>query len=339
MKQKMLILTAIGVAAVCVAVLLHVRPKRETETLQGVLSISQSSGVTNAAALPGIVTLLVNDYHSTNSHTAITSAIAHELIAEQLRTNQAFLEWATNVVILTITQFVQNENIPIYGSAHLTGEALRFRKVTADAPVGLHAEVVFDPDPSAEGPLAFVVEGGIHPTIQLVRNAYRTEMYQLYPAALGRSRRKIAPMDWSCAVAPLDKGQVDEMARKAFHAMTGMNLDSFNVQTKIETEDFPNRTDSNSKIFSAKDVVYPFAIFKYGDSNSVRVPFFGEMVQTSRGHGEFVSLLAIVSKTEAVYELGEKFLGQGTWESNMLNQVNSMNTEQRGEVYRRLFAH
>jgi hypothetical protein len=63
------------------------------------------------------------------------------------------------------------------------------------------------------------------------------------------------------------------------------------------------------------------------------------MVQTSPGHGEFVSLLAIVSKTEAVYELGEKFIGQGTWESNLLNQVNSMNTEQRGAVYRRLFVH
>jgi hypothetical protein len=35
----------------------------------------------------------------------------------------------------------------------------------------------------------------------------------------------------------------------------------------------------------------------------------------------------------------ENFLGQGNWERNMLGQVNSMNTEQRGEVYRRLFVH
>jgi hypothetical protein len=63
------------------------------------------------------------------------------------------------------------------------------------------------------------------------------------------------------------------------------------------------------------------------------------MVQTSPGRGEFVSLLAIVNKSEAVFELGEKFLGQGTWERNMLDQVNSMDTEQRGEVYRRLFVH
>ncbi|MGO8766087.1 MAG: hypothetical protein ACLQSR_13250 [Limisphaerales bacterium] len=354
MKQKMLILLVIGAAAVCVAVLLHVRSNKETETSPGAPDASQTralqpSVITNPA-LPELHTLLVDDYHSTNSHAAITSAIAHELIAEQLRTNEAFLEWATNAVISTITQFVQNVSIPIYGSAGLTGDTLKIRKVTADAPVGLHAEAVFDPNPAVEGPLEFIVEGGIHPTLQLVQNAYRTERYQLNPTttAWGRSRRNIGPMDWSGAVAPLDKGQVDELARKAFHAITGMNLESFNVETKIDIEKFPNpngvhadatvATDSKIKILTPKDVVYPFAIIKYGDANSVRVPFFGEMVQTSPGRGEFVSLLAIVSKTEAVYELGEKFLGQGTWESNMLKQVNSMNTTQRGEVYRRLFA-
>lgn len=146
-------------------------------------------------------------------------------------------------------------------------------------------------------------------------------------------------MDWSCAVTPLDKGQVDEMARKTFHAMTGMDLNRFNVQTMIETEKLPKPTDSNYIILSAKDVVYPFATFKYGDSNSVRVPFSGEMVQTGPGHGEFVSLFAVVSKTEAIYELGEKFIGHGTWENNMVKKVNSMNTAQRSEVYRRLFVH
>ena len=348
MKQKMLILIAIGIAVVCVTVLLHVRSNKETATWQGAPSAPQPSGVANAA-LPELHALLVDDYHSTNSHAAITSAIAHQLIAEQLRTNEAFLEWATNVAITTITQFVQNAGIPIYGCANLTGDTLKIQKATADAPVGLHVEAVFDPNPAVEGPLEFVVEGGIHPTIQLVQNAYRTERYQLNPPTWGRSPRKIPPMDWSGAVAPLDNGQVDEMARKAFQAMTGMNLDSFNVQTKIDIEKFPNlnaahadvtvASDSKINILTPKDVVYPFAIIKYGDANSVRVPFFGEMVQTSPGRGEFVSLLAIVNKSGAVLELGEKFLGQGTWESNMLKQVNSMNTTQRGEVYRRLFAH
>jgi hypothetical protein len=128
--------------------------------------------------------------------------------------------------------------------------------------------------------------------------------------------------------------------------MTGLNLDSLNVQTKIDIEKFPNvanadvvTSDPKIKVVTPSDVVYPFAIIRYGDANSVRVPFFAEMVQTSPGRGEFVSLLAIVNKSEAVFELGEKFLGQGTWESNMLKQVNSMDTEQRGEVYRRLFVH
>jgi hypothetical protein len=350
MKQKMLILVVIGAAVVCVIFLLHVRSKNETETWQGVPSAPQPGGVKNAA-LPELHALLVDDYHSSNSHAAITSAIAHQLIAEQLRTNEVFLEWATNVAIMTITQFVQNAGIPIYGSVNLTGDNLKIQKVTADAPVGLHVEAVFDPNPAVEGPLEFVVEGGVHPTIQLVQNAYRTERYQLNPTTTiwGKSPRNIGPMDWSRAVVPLDKGQVDEIARKSFHAMTGMNLDSLNVQTKIDIEKFPNQNavqanepvagDSKIKVLTPNDVVYPFAIIRYGDANSVRVPFFAEMVQTSPGRGEFVSLLAIVNKSEAVFELGEKFLGQGTWESNMLKQVNSMDTEQRGEVYRRLFVH
>jgi len=350
MKHNILILIVIGAAAASMAVLLmlHVRSNQETKSWQGTPGAQQPSGVTNAA-LPELHILLVDDYHSTNSHSSITSGIAHELIAEQLRTNEAFLEWATNVVKSSITQFIQSGSIPIYGSSGLTGDALKLQKVTADAPVGLHAEAVFDPNPAVEGPLEFVVEGGIHPTMQLVQNAYRTERYQLNPPTWGRSPRKIPPMDWSGAAAPLDKQQVDEMARKAFQAMTGMNLDSFNVHTKIDIEKFPNlnavhadvtvASDSKIKILTSKDVVYPFAIIKYGDSNSVRVPFFGEMVQTSLGRGEFVSLLAIVNKSEAVLELGEKFLGQGTWETNLLKQVNSMNTTQRGEVYRRLFVH
>lgn len=222
--------------------------------------------------------------------------------------------------------------------------------MTANAPVGLHAEAVFDPNPAVEGPLELVVEGGVHPTIQLVQNAYRTERYQLNPTTTiwGKSVRNIGPMDWSGAVVPLGKGQVDEIARKAFHAMTGLNLDSLSVQTKIDIEKFSNpnaihanviTSDSKIKILPPKDDVYPFAIIRYGDANSVRVPFFAEMVQTSPGRGEFVSLLAIVNKSEAVFELGEKFLGQGTWESKMLTQVKSMNTEQRGEVYQRLFIH
>lgn len=355
MRQKILILTVTVAAAVSVAVFFHVRSNKKAETSEGMPPVSQGTpsasqpGITTNPALPELHTLLVDDYHSTNSHVAITSAIAHELIAEQLRTNEAFLEWATNVVISTITQFVQNAGVPIYGSAGLTGDSLKIQKVTADAPVGLHAEAAFDPNPSVEGPLEFVVEGGIHPTMQLVQNVYRTERYQLNPPTWGRSPRKIPPMDWSGAVAPLDKRQVDAMARKAFHAMTGMNLDSFNVRANIEMEKFPNpnavhadvtvASDSKIKILTPKDVVYPFAIFKYGDANSVRVPFFGEMVQTSPGHGEFVSLLAIVDKANATFELGVQFLGQGTWESNMLNQVNSMNTTQRGQVYRRLFVH
>ena len=93
------------------------------------------------------------------------------------------------------------------------------------------------------------------------------------------------------------------------------------------------------KLFTPKDYVYPFAIFSYDDKRPIRVAFSGEMVQTSAGRGEFVNLFAVVRKTEAIFELGEEFLGKGTWEQAILDNVHSLNTEQRGEVYRRIFQH
>src|SRR5215469_3641723 len=121
MKQNLLILTVIGAVAITVAVVYWLHSSKNTEPPQAV----QPRG--NAE----LHTLLVDDYHSANSRTATKSAIAHELIVEQLRTNEAFLVWATNSVIMTITQFVQNGSIPIYGSSGLTRDALKFRKVTA----------------------------------------------------------------------------------------------------------------------------------------------------------------------------------------------------------------
>jgi len=293
--------------------------------------------------------LLVIDYHSTNEHDSITSLLTHQLIAERLRTNSAFLEWATNAVTSVIMRFVTNGDVPIYGTTGLTAGALQFDKVTAEAPRGLQARAMFDPHPTTEGPLVFIVEGGVNPTIQLVQNGYRIESYQLSPEYWDRAPRKIGRMDWSCAVAPLDKNQVDAMARNAFHEMTGLDLKSFNVVTKMDTEKILNTSaihpevtvtgNLNAKLFSPKDYVYPFATFEYSDSNFSRVPFSGEMVQSSSGRGEFVKLFAVSRNPDALFELGEKFIGQGTWEQNLLFEVRSMNTEERGQVYRRVFQH
>jgi hypothetical protein len=157
-------------------------------------------------------------------------------------------------------------------------------------------------------------------------------------------------MDWSCAARPLDKNEINRITHIAFHEMTGLDLDALHVESvAFDTQGVLNPDAVHpdvkvtgtlkAKLFTPNDYVYPFASFKYGDSNSVRVVFSGEMVQTSSGRGEFVELFALVNKSDAIFELGEKFLGQGTWEQAMLDNVHSLSTEERGKIYRRIFQH
>lgn len=174
--------------------------------------------------------LLVDDYHSTNQHDSLTSLLAHQLIAERLRTNQAFLEWGTNVTAALITRFITNGSVPVYGTAGLTANALQFYKVTAQAPVGLDAEAIYDPHPDREGPLIFIVQGGVNPTIQMIENQYRVETYQLDPDLWKRYPRHIERMDWSHAAQPLHREQVRALAYRAFNEMTGLDLSSFSLE-------------------------------------------------------------------------------------------------------------
>jgi len=181
--------------------------------------------------------LLVADYHSTNEHDAITSALTHELIAERLRTNAVFLDWASNVTKSVILRFVTNGSIPVYGSSGLTADSLQLCKVTANGMVGMYAEAVYAPNTTNEGPLEFIVEGGVHPTRLRVQNSYRLVSYQLSPERWARSQRKIGRMDWSGAVQPLDKEEANTLSRHAFREMTGLDLDSFHLgKTKIDSE-------------------------------------------------------------------------------------------------------
>jgi hypothetical protein len=304
-------------------------------------------------SITNIRKLLVEDYHSTNEHDSMTSALAHQLIAEQLKTNTAFLEWASNATVSVILEFATNADVPIYGISGLTADTLQLDKVSVNGQVGLYAEAEYDRDPTNEGPLEFIVEGGIHPTLLRVQNRYRLITYQLSPQQWGRDGRKIGRMDWSQAAQPLAKEQVDTLARKAFHEMTGLDLSSFQIrQTKIDIEPIVNPDAShsgvtvtgnlNARLYTPQDKVYPFVEFRYDDTtpaHPANVAFSGQMVQTSTRQGQFVELFAVLRKTEAVYELGEKFLGQGTWEQPLLDHVNSLNTDQRGEVYRRIFSH
>jgi hypothetical protein len=297
--------------------------------------------------------LLNDDYHSGDLHDAITSALAHQLIAEQLRTNVAFLDWASNTTKSVILRFMARSGLSIYGATGLTADNLQLNKVTVNGLVGISAEAVYDPDPTNEGPLAIIVEGGVHPTILRVQNGFRLISYQLNPEYWEKGPRKIGRMDWSCAVRPLDTNQVSRLAHRAFREMTGLDLGSFHLEkSKIDVEGILNPNAShpevtvtgnlNAKLYTPKDYLYPFAEFQYDDTSSahpVHVTFSGEMVQTSPGRGEFVELFAVVRKTEAIFELGEEFLGQGTWEQAMLDNVRSLNTEQRGQVYRRIFQH
>jgi len=352
MKFKFLILVLTGAVALILILLPLFREnsKEGNHVAQPAqrAALPQPRGVESNEALKELHSMLVDDFLSTNSEASVTSSIARQLICERLNTNRAFLVWATNAAKSVILRFITNGNVPVYGATSLTADALEFNKVTAFVLFGLQADARFDPNPSTEGPLDFVVEGGIHPTIQRIENGYRMESYQINPQSWKWAPRKIGRMDWSSAAAPLDKNQVDRLARNAFQEMTGLGLDTFDVETKIETPGIlnpdavhPDVTVTgipNARLYSIpKDYLFPFATFKYGDSGSVRVPFSGEMVQTSPGRGEFVSLFAITSKRGAMFELGEEFLGHGTWEQKFLAEVRAMNTEERERVYRRIF--
>jgi hypothetical protein len=141
---------------------------------------------------------------------------------------------------------------------------------------------------------------------------------------------------------------VRAMVAQAFHALTGKELADLKINLSITTPKILNTDASHSgqtvtgenlhaKIYSANDYVYPFATFTTDHTNAF--PLEGEIVQTSPGHGEFVYIMALQRSKEGLFDLGEKFLGQGTWERSVLDQVGSMDDEQRGEVYKRIFKH
>jgi hypothetical protein len=351
MRAKLLIVILI-VPIVAALILL---PRFRVSPGNGKVS-RQSMSSTNVVVAVSIVTNpeierlrdVVNDYHSTNHHTSFASVITHELIAEQLKTNAAFLEWATNVAATTIADFVKNGGVPIYGITNFSADALQFDKVTVDSWNGLFARAIYDPTPTLEGPLEFNVEGGIHPLITRIQNGYRMEKYQLDPSLWTRAPRNLGRMDWSGATAPLNKSIVKMMVEQAFHELTGMNLDTLHIGLEISTPEILNTDASHptetvagenahAKLYSSKDYLYPFATFSINYTNVVL--FEGEIVQTSAERGEFVSITTLERNTQALFDFGEKFLGNGTWERDMLDQVNSMNKEQQREVYQRIFRH
>jgi hypothetical protein len=248
----------------------------------------------------------------------------------------------------TITDFVKNERVSVYGTANFSADALQFDKVTVDSWNGLYARAYYDPTPNSEGPLEFVVEGGIHPLITRIQNGYRMEKYQLDSSLWTSAPRNLGHMDWSGATVPLDKSVVKTMVEQAFHELTGMDMALLHIEPEISIPEVLNKDASHpgeivagenpqARLYSSKDYVYPFAIFSINYTNVIL--FEGEIVQTSAGRGVFVSITTLKRNTLALFDFGEKFLGQGTWEKNMLDQVNSMNSEQRGEVYRRMFKH
>jgi hypothetical protein len=280
---------------------------------------------------------LLRQHSSTNNDQVIASALAGQLIAEQLRTNRAFLMWATNTARNSISRLL-GAKLPIYGVTNISPDDIRIDAVTAMARTGVRAECSY-------GSLYIVVEGGTNPIVTMVKDPYHLADYLL---DLPRGRE---PKEWSQAQSPLDKDQVDRMARAAFMVMTGRDLDSFNVQATIKTPEVLNRNVEHpevkvtgvpgAKLISRHDNVYPFAFFSYSPPSSSYRPFSGELMQTKPGSGEFVRLFAPVGTPDAVFALAEKFLGSqsGLWEQSLLSEVRSMPEKEQAEVYRRMFAH
>src|ERR1700761_275445 len=104
-------------------------------------------GITNNAE-SRLLREIVEDYHSTNFHASITSAITHEMIAEKLKTNQMFLEWATNTALETVVKIANDDKVPIYGTSDFSTNALKFERVTIDSWNGVFARAIYDPNPT-----------------------------------------------------------------------------------------------------------------------------------------------------------------------------------------------
>ena len=309
----------------------HERAERPAQRTESVVTnpVQQTNG------FAGLHQVLRN-YGSTNDDAFMTSILVRQLIAEQLLANEDFLEWATNASRCAVVKHLLGGNIPIYEISKVTPDDLMIEHVTVFAKSGLHVDI------HCHGFL-ITVDGGTNLIVTLVENPYKMEDYQL------DHRRE--RMDWSHALRPLDKSATDRMARDAFTQMTGRNLNEFKVTPDILIPAIPNfdvrRHDvqvtgiPGANIISSKDKSYPFAEFWYRIPGSSYCPFDGEVVQISDGKGEFVKLFAPVGVSDAMLTLAEKFLAPQSenWEQNILNQVRSLNTEQRGEVYQRVFHH
>ena len=301
--------------------------------------IKESVAVGPVAQTNGLVKLhqVLRDYGSTNNESFMTSILVRQLIAEQLLANEGFLEWGTNAAKMAIVKFL-NGDVPIYEVSNVNPDDLKIEHVTVFAKSGLHVDIRYHA-------LQITVDGGTNLIVTMVENPYKMEDYQIDPS----HRRE--RMDWSHAARPLDKHLVDRMARDAFAQMTARNLDEFKVTPDIQTPDILNfdvkRPDvqvtgiPGANLISSTDKVYLFAQFFYRIQGSAYCPFNGEVVQTSDGHGEFVKLFAPVGSPDAMLSLAKKFLAPQSenWDQNLLDQVRSMNTEQQGEVYRRVFSH
>jgi hypothetical protein len=349
MRTGTLVLSAGGVLLAALVVLWHTRGR-----LAAAPTLVRAESTRPQAGSP---TLNTNDQGATTNDSmarlrsiarnvsmtatgAIASYEVRGMIADRLRTNEAFLRWATNAATTAVGKLAGNAKIPIHGTKGLAADNLKL-SVDVRAAGGLYAEAVYDQNTNSEGPLYFIVEGGTNPVVGLVQNQYRMASYQLDPQSWGSSQypRTVGRMDWGNATSPLDPSLVEGMAKEAYFAMTGSELPP-NLVPKIDVSGVTDPTvqdpdvqvigKQGATVATVNNQRYPFAIFQFGEPDTLNQPFSGEMFQSQPGQPEIVNLFVVPNLRNAVLELGDEFLGpsSGDWAQEVLNNVGSTPSDQ-----------
>ncbi len=261
---------------------------------------------------------------------AIASYEAREIIADRLRTNEAFRLWATNQVWRAVARIMQNPKLHIYGTSNLTTNNIA---VTVDTqPVGgLLAVACYYPDTNGSNLLTFNVEGGTNPVIEMIQdNNHLIDL--LPPQHWGLS-------DWSGATRPLDPAFIQEIAQAAYTEMSGNPLPA-NLVFHCDTGPITDRTvhDPNVIVTGSHSMTvattanqrYPFASFGYKDPIWDGDTFSGQIIQTQSGQAEIVELFYPPWIQQSIMELASVFLSGESpdWPGEVLSEVGTTPPDQ-----------
>ncbi len=352
-KVKTILPLAIGAVLVAVLVMSHSRsqaglyqplPVRSTSNLPVATAVIARSTINSPAGDSLLKLREMSSNPRMTAEGAITSYEIRGMIADRLRTNEAFCEWATSAVVTAVCNLAQNPNFSIYGTTGLSSNDLNI-SVDVVSVGGLRGTASYAPDTNSEESVEFVVEGGTNACVSMVQNRCRAFDYQTDEANFQTPTNPghVGHMDWGNAKQPLSTNQLVEMSREAYSAMTGKWL-AGTVQAKIDESAVIDPTIADpsvqvigtpgARVATTLNRRYPYAWVSFAATNASFQPFNGELFQTRTGRGEFVKMIAFGRSKDqvqtAVFQLADQFLTPEStnWAQEVLTNVGSTPPDQ-----------